>query len=1005
MYTRQIILLLLLTFNIFDFAKVEGQIIDTELSDDDVYEMKLSAERTLQDYASAMRELINPRISKAFRERMINEFVTPGNLQIFVDSSYIVYDYEPEHQPHLIVKERPVRTYLNDFNALYQGTDSQARLNIYYSLHRIHNIETDGHRYYVILDFYSQYGDQLPQPRRATMQLVQRDGDWRALISYVQFNVQEKADLDQLSEDDIYEMKSNAERTLQDYASAMRELTNPRVSKAYRDHMINEFITSGNRQIFVDSAYIENDYELEYQTSFTIKEQSVSTYLNNFNVFYQGNSSQERLSIYYSLRRIHDIQTDGNSYYIALDFESQYGDQKPQPRRATMFLVRQNDSWQAFISYVKFLNKKYNSISNVVTTREDLTPRWQILAERADTLLQAGKLSEAKILLDSSVALNKEPYNAQLLGQYYQKRDDLDAALLSYEQSMSLGLQLDPNYQNEELQKRIEALRIQRREIIDVDELSDDELYEMKLSAERAFRDYASTMRELINNRMSRAKRDRFITKYTAFGSHQIFVDSAYIVYDYEPEYQPPLIPKERPIRTYLNDFYIFYHKRANDQNSLDIDFSLHRIHDIETDGRNYYIMLDFYSQYGDQLPQPRRATMSLVRRNNEWKSLISYVKFNEELEKLYSESETTLNVTTQKRTNERTVLTIENPQSLFSWESNSVVINDRKFSIDPEFSEPGKISLLGGDTTNLLSKGLNYLKSGTNSFLVWLEEQKLRYFSNPYENSYAILVAIDDYDRTKDRKRRGKTSYERLEAMVRDAGKLKNALVKQGFPVANIIEFYDEDAELEAIDKVLKSFWLGGSRQNADRVFFYFGGHGGAYKDIGYLVTYNHSSEQPTITSLLMRDLTGRHSENIIAKHFMIAIDACHSGLAVYPKLLGDGPEKQIERELLRFRALSMIEEYTKDKARNVLVAGTGDQRAVYAEGGIFTKALTQGLEGDADYNRDNIIQFDELSLYVKNRVMFEAKRLNVDQRPQDYELGLNTKGQLVFFPDDFFN
>jgi hypothetical protein len=267
---------------------------------------------------------------------------------------------------------------------------------------------------------------------------------------------------DTLSDDDIYEMKSSAERTLQDYASAMRELINPRISKAYRDRMINEFVTPGNRQIFVDSAYIVYDYEPEHLPPLMMKERPVRTYLNDFNAFYQGNDSQERLSVYFSLRRIHDVELEGNSYYIILDFESQYGDQLPQPRRATMQLIPQGDGeWQALISYVKFNLEEEDPFSEAPTAREALVPQWRILAERADTLLQAGELVEAKILLDSSLAVNQEPYNAQLLGQYYQQQGDLEAALFSYEQSIALGVEADSSYQDMETQQRIAQLQDQ----------------------------------------------------------------------------------------------------------------------------------------------------------------------------------------------------------------------------------------------------------------------------------------------------------------------------------------------------------------------------------------------------------------------------------------------------------------------------------------------------------------------------------------------------------------
>nr|WKN35282.1 hypothetical protein K4G66_23160 [Tunicatimonas sp. TK19036] len=288
------------------------------------------------------------------------------------------------------------------------------------------------------------------------------------LPGYFMIGTSHAQTLDTLSDDNIYEMKSSAERTLQDYASAMRELINPRISKAYRDRMINEFVTPGNRQIFVDSAYIVYDYEDEHLPPFMMKERPVRTYLNDFNAFYQGTDSQERLSVYYSLRRIHDIETDGTNFYIILDFESQYGDQIPQPRRATLQFVPRGGSWQALINYVKFNVEAEDPQSEGPSVREALVPQWRILAERADTLLQDGQLAEAKVLLDSSLAFNQEPYNARLLGQYYEQQEDLEAAVFSYEQSIALGQEADSAYQDAETTQRLNDLNAEltRREEI-----------------------------------------------------------------------------------------------------------------------------------------------------------------------------------------------------------------------------------------------------------------------------------------------------------------------------------------------------------------------------------------------------------------------------------------------------------------------------------------------------------------------------------------------------------
>jgi uncharacterized caspase-like protein len=181
--------------------------------------------------------------------------------------------------------------------------------------------------------------------------------------------------------------------------------------------------------------------------------------------------------------------------------------------------------------------------------------------------------------------------------------------------------------------------------------------------------------------------------------------------------------------------------------------------------------------------------------------------------------------------------------------------------------------------------------------------------------------------------------------------------------------------------------------RSAVDQVFFYFGGHGTNIKGTGVLVTYDFDPVRPTLTSILMRDITGRQAENITAKHLLIALDACDSGLAL--QKLGNEPNPA---DLRRFRALSIIRNDTKQTARNVLLAGTGDQPAVYDNGGIFTQALIRGLSGEADLNHDGLIEASELGVYVQDEVAVSASKKGAEQKAGFYKLTSYGMGEMVF-------
>ena len=78
------------------------------------------------------------------------------------------------------------------------------------------------------------------------------------------------------------------------------------------------------------------------------------------------------------------------------------------------------------------------------------------------------------------------------------------------------------------------------------------------------------------------------------------------------------------------------------------------------------------------------------------------------------------------------------------------------------------------------------------------------------------------------------------------------------------------------------------------------------------------------------------------------------------------------------------------------VLVAGTGNEKALYQNGGIFTQALIDGLKGGSDWNRDGLVQFPELALFVRNSVISKARQTGFEQKPSFYTI--SGDGQFLF-------
>jgi tetratricopeptide (TPR) repeat protein len=107
--------------------------------------------------------------------------------------------------------------------------------------------------------------------------------------------------------------------------------------------------------------------------------------------------------------------------------------------------------------------------------------------------------------------------------------------------------------------------------------------------------------------------------------------------------------------------------------------------------------------------------------------------------------------------------------------------------------------------------------------------------------------------------------------------------------------------------------------------------------------------------------------SDLIAAKHIYFVMDSCYSGLALSR---GSGSFS---------RDRSYLEEITRRTAREILTAGGADQQvADDGPGGhsVFTWALLQGLDGQADLDGNGVITASELGAYVSPIVSQFAKQ-----------------------------
>ena len=238
---------------------------------------------------------------------------------------------------------------------------------------------------------------------------------------------------------------------------------------------------------------------------------------------------------------------------------------------------------------------------------------------------------------------------------------------------------------------------------------------------------------------------------------------------------------------------------------------------------------------------------------------------------------------------------------------------------------------------------------------------------------------------------------------MVDRAEELADLLLEQGFPESNIIRLFNAEATSQNIEESVRVILEGRSNSGADRLFFYFGGHGDgdAEQGFGYLITYDFDPSRPTQSGFLMSDFVGRHFRYSDSHHFLVALDSCGSGLAIPGRTYLSGNTD--EQKLRRFATFAAIRGDVEPRARNILAAGTGEQRALWETGGVFTKALIRGLRGDADIVPDGVVQFDELALYLDREVTMEANRVGVRQDPYSFSASAFGDGKTLFLLPDF--
>jgi len=220
----------------------------------------------------------------------------------------------------------------------------------------------------------------------------------------------------------------------------------------------------------------------------------------------------------------------------------------------------------------------------------------------------------------------------------------------------------------------------------------------------------------------------------------------------------------------------------------------------------------------------------------------------------------------------------------------------------------------------------------------------------NPYRESFAVVVGIDDYQ-----------NWPKLRYAANDARAVREVLIaKHQFKAENVFLLLNQEATRESILSLLGDRLANPEMVHKDdRVLVFFAGHGATRqlpsgRDLGYIIPVDadlNNYQGRAISMTNFQDI----AEAIPAKHLLFIMDSCYSGLA----LTRGGPPGPA----------NYLREISRRGARQMLTAGGADQQV--ADNGpnghsVFTWTLLQALQGRGDLNGDGVVTASEVAAYV---------------------------------------
>ena len=207
---------------------------------------------------------------------------------------------------------------------------------------------------------------------------------------------------------------------------------------------------------------------------------------------------------------------------------------------------------------------------------------------------------------------------------------------------------------------------------------------------------------------------------------------------------------------------------------------------------------------------------------------------------------------------------------------------------------------------------------------------------------SRALVVGISEYSHVNP-----------LEFSVSDAHELANILTRPQYEY-NVTEFYDEHATRSQLLNALQALFF----SDADRLLFYFSGHGASPQYGAYLCSVDATSNDPGIDLAFLSRLAASAARP--GRTTTILLDCCHAGAMTFTT--PHGPPALLKSPHVSDSFASLPEGH-------VLFAACRSNELSYESNslghGVFSYHLLLGLHGDAA-NEDGQITAASLHDYL---------------------------------------